>query len=59
MTNEPFNNQTLQPLYPIPEPTTEEKIDQIYRWLDELMPVARAAAKIFNARASLMKRWRG
>lgn len=34
-----------------------EKLDQVYRWMDELMPVARAAAKLFNAKAKLMSRW--
>lgn len=40
-------------------PSTEDKIDQIYEWLDEIMPAARVAMKLMTARSNLMSRWRG
>lgn len=35
------------------------KIDEIHSWLSEIMPAARQAVKMLNARDNLMRRWRG
>ena len=40
-------------------PSTEDKIDDIHRWLSEIMPAARVAVKMLNARSALTARWRG
>lgn len=39
--------------------TTEEMIRDIHGWLSEIMPAARVAVKMMDARTTLMKRWRG
>lgn len=38
---------------------TERQIRDIHTWLSELMPAARVAVKMMDARANLVKRWRG
>ena len=38
---------------------TEDMIRDIHGWLSELMPAARVAVKMMDARANLVKRWRG
>lgn len=38
---------------------TEDMIREIHGWLSEIMPAARVAVKMLNARANLMGRWRG
>ena len=35
------------------------KLDEIHAWLTEIMPAARTAVKLLNARESLARRWRG
>ena len=39
--------------------TTEQKIDEIHGWLEELMPAARVAMKMMAAKQRLMGAWRG
>jgi hypothetical protein len=36
-----------------------DKLREMHGWLAELMPAARVAIKMLNARESLAKRWRG
>lgn len=36
------------------EKTTEEKIDDIHKWLEELVPVARQAKAMFEKKAKLV-----
>lgn len=35
------------------------KLDEIHAWLAEIMPAARVAVKLMDARANLTRRWRG
>lgn len=37
----------------------ETMVLSIYTWLEEIMPAARVAVKMMDARTTLMKRWRG
>lgn len=37
----------------------ETMVLNIHTWLEEIMPAARAATKMLDARANLVKRWRG
>lgn len=39
--------------------STEDMIRNIHGWLEEIMPAARVAMKMMDARANLVKRWRG
>lgn len=39
--------------------STEDMVREIHGWLAELMPAARVAVKMMDARTSLMRRWRG
>lgn len=34
------------------------KLDEVHAWLAEIMPAARTAMKMLNARSNLMNRWR-
>ena len=59
----------MTPLHPNdPHPTTTtfggvltqediEKLREIHGWLSELMPAARIAVRMMNARHNLMSRW--
>lgn len=38
---------------------TEDMVREIHGWMLEIMPAARVAVKMLNARANLMGRWRG
>lgn len=40
-------------------PTTDQMIKDIHGWLSEIMPAARIAVKMLNARETVMRRWRG
>lgn len=39
--------------------STEDMIREIHGWLQEIMPAARVAMKMMNARSALSARWRG
>lgn len=40
-------------------PSDVTKIREIHGWLTEIMPAARVAIKLMDARANLTRRWRG
>lgn len=44
---------------PRPEVSTEDMVREIHGWLSEVMPAARLAVKMMNARNKLIGRWTG
>lgn len=44
---------------PSKQPSTEDMVREIHGWLSEIMPAARVAMKMMNARSALTARWRG